>query len=436
MTQSLEERFSAWLWQENVSHSLAHSTGLIKILRALHLMVLEARDGQLSLLAMSLVYTTLLALAPLMALSFSVLQAFGVHNQMEPLLLNLLSPLGEQGIEITQRIIEFVGNIKVGVLGAVGLAVLLYTVIALMQKIEAALNYVWQVQQSRRFVQRFSDYFSVIVIGPVLLFAAIGASASFLNEATVQSVLHTEPLQTIVTFIAGLVPKLMIILAFTFVYIFVPNTIVNFRAALVGGFAAGVMWQSVGWGFASFITTSGQYTAVYSAFAALILFMLWMYLSWMILLIGANIAFYVQFPHYLTRQRSLIELSHVQEERLGMEIMAQVVQCYYQGEPACSEESLARRFSLPLEAVKKASRALSEYGLLAQTADGGLLPASPPDSTPLVRVLEAIRESHACAGLSDDLPLNHAISPMLEAVNQAAYQTLQGKTLKDLQQAD
>lgn len=102
-------------------------------------------DGQLNLRAMSLVYTTLLSLVPLLAISFSVLKGFGVHNQVEPFLQNLLQPLGDKGMEISDRIIEFVENVKAGVLGSLGLALLIFTVISLMQKIERAFNFAWHV---------------------------------------------------------------------------------------------------------------------------------------------------------------------------------------------------------------------------------------------------------------------------------------------------
>ena len=100
------------------------------------------REGQLTLRAMSLVYTTILSLVPLLAISFSILKGFGVHNQVEPMLLNLLAPLGNKGVEITERIVGFVDNVKVGVLGSLGFVLLFYTVVSLMQKIERTFNYV------------------------------------------------------------------------------------------------------------------------------------------------------------------------------------------------------------------------------------------------------------------------------------------------------
>ena len=104
-----------------------------------------------------------------MAVSFSLLKAFGVHNQIEPMLNHFLAPLGEKGIEFSQRILGFVENVQVGVLGSLGLAFLIYTVVSLVQKIEEAFNFIWRIRQPRRFVRRFSDYMSVILVGPVLI---------------------------------------------------------------------------------------------------------------------------------------------------------------------------------------------------------------------------------------------------------------------------
>ena len=154
----------------------------------------DVADGQLTLRAMGLVYTTLLSLVPLMALSFSVLKGFGVNRQIEPLLYNFLEPLGEKGEEITRHIIGFVDNINGGVLGGVGLAVLLYTVISMVQKVEESFNYVWQVDKSRSIGRRFSDYLSVILIGPVVMVTAMVITASVSSFGLVQRVAASEPL--------------------------------------------------------------------------------------------------------------------------------------------------------------------------------------------------------------------------------------------------
>ena len=228
----------------------------------------ELADGQLNLRAMSLVYTSLLAMVPLLAVSFSVLKAFGVHNQLEQILFNVLSPLGGKGQEITTLIIEFVDNVKVGVLGSLGVGLLFYTVISMVQKVERAFNYTWRVSQPRSVTERVSDYISVLIIGPVFLFTALGITAVITGTTFFQNLAAIEPFGVGIQFITQLVPYSLVIAAFVFVYIFIPNTKVHPAAALTGGVVAGVLWETTGWGFASFVVGTGQFTAVLLQFCS------------------------------------------------------------------------------------------------------------------------------------------------------------------------
>ena len=161
------------LWRVDLDILKGGRAFLVKTLRLLAVSSRDFSEGLINLRAMSLVYTTLLSLVPLLAVSFSVLKGFGVHNQIEPLLLNFLAPLGPKGGEIAASIIGFVENLNVKVLGAVGLAVLLYTVFSLIQKIEDAFNDIWRVRRQRSLARKISDYMSVLLIGPVLI--ALGA---------------------------------------------------------------------------------------------------------------------------------------------------------------------------------------------------------------------------------------------------------------------
>ncbi len=153
------------------------------LVRALVLSIRDIAGERLNLRAMSLVYTTLLSLVPLLAVSFSVLKAFGVHNAARPTLLSLLAPLGDERVQMVDQITGFVDNIKVGVLGVVGVALLLYTAVSLVQKVEQGFNEVWRVRRERTFAQRFSNYLSVIFTAPVLLFAIASIGASVFDEA-------------------------------------------------------------------------------------------------------------------------------------------------------------------------------------------------------------------------------------------------------------
>ncbi|MGD8429414.1 MAG: YihY/virulence factor BrkB family protein [Ectothiorhodospiraceae bacterium] len=395
----------------------------------------DLAQGQLTLRAMSLVYTTLLSLVPLLAVSFSLLKAFGVHNQIEPALAQFLAPLGPQGAEITRRTVEFVENIRVGVLGALGLAMLLYTVIGLMQKIEEAFNVTWRVSRSRSLAQRFSDYLSVLLVGPVLVFSAIGITASVLGSELVRTLSAVEPLGVVIDFAAALTPYVLIIAAFTFVYVFVPNTRVRLRSALLGAVVAGLGWQTTGWVFGSVIVVSGRYTAVYSAFATLIFFMLWLYLSWLILLVGASIAYYHQNPRRVQLLGDEPRLSPRLRERIGLAAMALIARRQYAREPMPGAQAIADELRLPQEPVTRVLDGLAGAGILAHCSDRdeAYLPAAPLDTTTVVEVLGALRRQDETTGLDPrSMWTPQTVEDLIGTIDATVAARLDSLTIKEL----
>jgi membrane protein len=136
------------------------------------------RGDVLNLQAMGLTYSTLLSLVPFLAVMFSVLKAFGVQNGLEPVLAQLLQPLGDAASQVTKTIINFVDNIRVGILGAAGVAMLFYTVVTLVAKVEDALNQIWRLPHSRTWGQQVPAYLSVVLLGPVMVFTALTLTAS------------------------------------------------------------------------------------------------------------------------------------------------------------------------------------------------------------------------------------------------------------------
>ena len=210
-------------------------------------------DNLVKLQAMALAFKTLLSLAPLLAVLFSILKAFGVHNRMEPAMAEALAPLGDKGREITAYLIGFVDKMSAGALGAVGLVTLFLTVLSLMHSIEEAFNRIWRVRASRTVARKFSDYLSAILVGPVLVFAAVTITATLQSSNVVRALLSSDALGKGILTLLRLVPYLTLWGAFTFVYVFIPNTRVRIRSAVVGGLIAAILWQTVGWGFAKFV---------------------------------------------------------------------------------------------------------------------------------------------------------------------------------------
>ncbi len=354
-------------------------------------------SGQLTLHAMSLVYTTLLSIVPLLALSFSVLKALGVHQRMEPFLYQFFQPMGPQGVEVAERILGFVDNMKVGVLGSVGLALLVYTVISLVQKIERSFNMIWRVPEMRSMAQRFSNYLSVIMVGPPLLMVSAigGVTATIFSSEIAQNLIAIEPFGSLIVLASRFTPFFLVVGAFTFVYIFIPNTRVKLRYAFIAGLVAGVSWQAGGMLFASFVAGSAKYAAIYSGFAVGIILLIWTYLNWMILLLGASLAFYLQNPGGAVAKRRNVQLAPELQERVGLALMWMVAKPFSRGEPAPQQESLEQQLRIPGEVTRKISDKLIRAGLLnlAGGRDGDqLVPGRTLDLITVGSVLRAVRK--------------------------------------------
>jgi len=428
-------RLGALIWGQQAAEQARWRRGALRLVRTLLILGRDLATGQLTLRAMSLVYTTLLSIVPLLALSFSVLRAFGVHNQIQPMLLKLLEPLGEQGVEVAKRIAEFIQNMNVGVLGAVGLALLLYTAISMVQKIEESLNYIWHIPQPRRLGERFSRYFSLLIIGPILVFSALGLNATVMDIETVRQLLAVDAFGQAVQMASRLVPYLLILAAFTFVYMFIPNTQVRLGPALVGGLVGGLAWQTAGWLFAVFVASSGQYAAIYSSFAILLLFMIWLYVSWLVLLFGASVAFYIQHPEYLYLGSGEPRLSNRMHERLALTVMSRVAARFVAGQPAISLPEFTEMLRMPMHVLVRLLTSLQDNQLLLQTTDDPprFLPARDPSLISVTQVLEAIR----CAGETRffapaELPTATPVDQILEQIRAATQASVGAVSLRNL----
>lgn len=326
----------------------------------------DMSQGEISLRAMGLVYTSLLSLVPLLALSFSVLKGFGVHNQLEPLLQQFLAPLGDKATELTQQVLGFVDNVQVGVLGVAGLATLLYTVVSLMQKIEEAFNFMWQVPQPRSLLAQFRDYLSMVLIGPILLFSALGLWSAITRMAIIQTLANIQPFGLLLSTLVALSPALLIILAFTFLYLFIPNTTVKPLAAFGGALIAGISWQIAGWVFATFVVKFGQQTAIYSIFASLFLFMLWLHVGWIIVLTGVRLAYYFHYPEAIYLPRQPKESSIQGRELVATAVLKEIVQRFMSKSPPATLEELRHVIPISRFLISHVLDELVTYGILSR----------------------------------------------------------------------
>jgi membrane protein len=428
-SDSWSARFDNWLWKAEHSRDSRLSRMLWHFTRVLFAVVRDVLYGNLTLHAMGLVYTTLLSLIPFLALSFSVLTALGVHNQLEPILENFLEPLGDRAPVVTDNILQFVDNIRVGVLGFAGMGFLIYTVISLIQKIEIAFNEIWRVSQLRTLSQRFSSYLSIIIVGPVLVVSALGTTGTIVASDFVTELRQIQPFGWLFSLLSQLTPFFMIIGLFTFLYVFIPNTRVKVKYAFVGGVVAGVIWQWTSILFAEFVTTSTRYEAIYSSFVVGILFLWWLFLAWAILLIGASVSFYAQHAQQITRERKYVPSASV-DEHTGLAMVYQVAKQFDTDGGGTSIAEMESTLSVGPEVIQRMMQKLIRHKLLVATAEGSeLLPARSLDKTPLTEVVQVLRapESPLPASLSGHKAVTQVASLMEHGVDQQ----IDGQTLAD-----
>ncbi|HZX29951.1 MAG TPA: YhjD/YihY/BrkB family envelope integrity protein [Rhodocyclaceae bacterium] len=411
----------------------------LRLARTVAALIRDNTRSDLALRAMGLVYTTLLSLVPLLALSFSILKAFGVHNQIRPLLLGVLAPLGDSSREVAERIVTFIDNMNVGVLGSMGLAFLLFTAVSLVQKVEEAFNFIWHISRPRSFGERFSRYLTLLLVGPTLVFSALGLTASAMNADLVREMVAFEPLGHMVVAVGHLTPYLLVMVAFSVAYYFIPNTRVRMASALIGAVVAGTAWQTAGWAFAEFAASSRQYQAVYSSFAILILFMTWLYLSWRIVLFGASVAFYYQCPEYLAARGSEPRVSERMKEKLVLAAMGALAEAFVAGSPPPSAEALAHGLSVPEPVLAPLLDELEKRGLVRRVVGtpSGYLPARALSTLPLLQVVDAVRS----AGDMDEWRLERPGAPLRVSgvagrIDEALARSLAGLTVADLVRSD
>jgi membrane protein len=433
--KKVQNYFEKNIWIADLRDLNTPKAFFVKIMRFLYVSYQEFSEGQLTLRATNLVYTTLLSLVPFLAVSFSILKAFDVHNQLEPFLLSFFSSLGSETDDFVEIILEFVDNTKVGVLGAMGLLLLVYTVISLIQKVEEAFNYIWKVKKTRNFVRRFSVYISVILIGPVLVFSAISMTASLMSSTIVQEIISREPLGMIFYFSGKMIPYIFVCSAFTLLNIIMPCTKVELKSALIGGITAGILWQTAEWIFTSFVVSTSKYPALYAGFAVLIFFMIWLYISWIILLLGAKISFYHQYPQVISVKKEVFKLSSRLKEQLALVIMYLIGTNFYLNKDPWTLKSLVKRLEMPVETTQDMLMILEKTGLIIESGDEtpAYLPSKDTETITLQEIINTVRcsEEKVCYKYIQSMSIPQ-VDAIMKKVEVQITSGLSNKTLKDL----
>jgi len=389
------QRLEALLWHRRLDELREPLPRLVQFVRFCYAIIRDVLTTTLTLRAMGLVYITILSIVPMLALTFSALKGFGIHrSRVEPALLNLFEPLGEKGVDLTNRLISFVDNVQGGLLAGVGLLLLIYTTVSMIKKIEDSLNFVWRVDNARSFVQRFGEYLSVVLVGPLLMVTAIGLIATVGSNALVDRILSIEFLGATAVLIGKMMPYFLVSLVFGLLYWFIPNTRVRPAAAAIGGLTGGILWAFSGVLFAAFVVGSTRSITIYASFAIIIIALMWLYISWLILLIGAQTSFYFQHPEYLRIGYRELNVGNQMREQSALSLMLIVADGFRRSGAAYNTNQIGAKLNVPGIVMGPITKRLIAAGLLELGNRGQLIPARDPGSITLGNVLAAVRSGH------------------------------------------
>lgn len=377
--------------------------------------------------ASALTYITVLSIVPCLALGFSVAKGFGaydhlVENTIRPFLDSTFGPpggepsqaAGQELRDAVERILDFVSRTNFSNLGIFGLAFVLFTAIKLLTSVENVFNRIWGVERSRSFVRKVTDYVALLVVTPILLVTSTALTGALQSNAFVTFLTDEWHLGGVLALLFRLLPLVSLWIGFAFLYVAMPNTRVKVSSALVGGVLGGTLWQILQVLHVEFQVGVARYNAIYAGFAAFPIFLVWIYSSWVTVLLGAQLAWAHQAePEYRDLMRETPR-SIADQESLAVHALAEIVHAFVTGRGVVSTSSLAARFGVAPRAVAQVLSSLAERRVVAHVeAESGWVPARDPDTTRISDVLDAVRGTDLWEPDPDD-PVDCALLALRE----------------------
>ncbi|MFO8236596.1 MAG: YihY/virulence factor BrkB family protein [Bacteroidales bacterium] len=402
--KQLEVFFKDQLWGISIESKSGRQRFWLRLLRILALAFRGFKEDKISLRASALTIYTLLAIVPVVAMAFGIAKGFGLHNYLEQLKTQLEAQFlanveGQQ--EIIDRIFEFadsfLANVKGGIIAGFGLLILLWSVLKVFSNIESSFNAIWHIRKSRSWFRKFSDYFSLMLIGPII---AILSSSAIVYIATRIEAITAEiellgAISPVITFLVKLIPYVLIWFLFTFLYMFMPNTKVNFRSALIAGIVAGTAFVFLQWAYIHFQVGVSRYNAIYGSFAAIPLFIIWLQISWLIVLFGAEISFSEQNLKQYEFVTEVENISLYAKKILALTITHLLIKNFMAAKKPFTAEKISQSLKIPIRLVRIILYELVECRILSEiispeTKERAYQPAQDINNLSVASVLESL----------------------------------------------
>jgi membrane protein len=397
MISKINTFFNEKIWSIPLEKQSGRQKLWLRLLRTLALAVRGFREDKIGLRASALTVYSLLAVVPVAAMAFGIAKGFGLKEYLERQLLTNFR--GQQ--EVLDWIIRFAESFleetRGGIIAGIGLVILLWSVLKVFSNIESSFNAIWQIRRSRSWFRKFSDYLSIMLIAPIVV---ILSSSSVVFITTRLEEIATEIdllgfIAPVILFLVKLIPYVLIWFLFTFIYMFMPNTKISFRSAFIGGIVAGTIFVAVQWLYINSQIGVSRYNAIYGSFAALPLFIIWLQISWLIVLLGAEIAFSDQNLEQYEFESDVENMSLYSKKILALLITHLLVKNFVKVENPLTAEQISQKLKIPIRLVRKILHELLECRIVSEivspnTKERAYQPAQDVDNLSIAYVINKL----------------------------------------------
>ncbi|MDJ0987644.1 MAG: YihY/virulence factor BrkB family protein [Desulfobacterales bacterium] len=412
------------------------------LLRQLRVIILTLRgynDDRCLLRASSLTFFTLLSIVPIVAVFFGIAKGFGFERRLERELFQRFP--GQE--DVLNQIINFANSLlqqtQGGLIAGVGLLVLFWAVLKVLGHIERAFNDIWQIKESRSWIRKFSDYLAIMLIAPI--FILMSGSITVFIKAQVsqitQKVAYLDVLNPFIYFLFESMPYILIWILFTILYIIMPNTKVSLKAGLLGGVVAGTLYQIAQWAYITFQISAAQINAIYGSLAALPLFLIWLQISWWIVLFGAELSFASQNVDTYEFEPDSLKVSPGFRKLLTLQVVHLLINKFQNGDKPLTDSQISDKLQMPIRLVHRILSELVESGLVSEIKtktdkEFAYQPARDINQLTIQSVLQALDHQ----GI-EDIPVAQtegyqALSQALQDFSQSMAESPANKLLKEI----
>lgn len=362
--------FKTDIWRIRLQDLPFGKSFLVRQLRVIILAVRGFDQDRCLQRASSLTFYTLFSIIPVVAMLFGIAKGFGFENMLRKELLENFP--GDAQQEVLMKVIGFAETLlestKGGLLAGIGIVALFWSVIKVLSHIEAALNDIWQIKEHRSWARKFSDYLSIMLISPLLVL--LSSSATVFVKTQIEDLSSKVALVGMISpyITAGLklAPYVLISILFTFIYLLMPNTRVKLKAGLLAGVVAGSLYQIAQAFYISFQFGVAQYNAIYGSFAALPLFLMWVQISWWIVLFGAELSFASQNVDTYQYEPDCQKISPSFRRLLTLQVAHLLVKKFSNGDKPLTDSQISRQLEVPIRLLHQILFELVTSGLVSE----------------------------------------------------------------------